>query len=642
MGRNVGKELFGAIDSYMAQDSMFRDERDVNAVMYDTLGNAIGAEDISIANRPGLAIWNSVSGIRIVPGQELSPLEEELMRVASQIDGWPLSNRESMDGMRLGAGAQSDLTNLAKNEVTLRQYNNMDFQNALLREISRPTYIRMSDKDKALTLRRIEDAYYERAFQILLQMPEYGNLATAYQDRQREMTVSSSTNKASYNGNGSTTVFAYNYKIFDQDDLTVIIRSATGTETVKTITTDYTVSGVGNDGGGNVTMGTAPASGETITILREQDLVQELDLVPNDPFPANLMEDALDRLTFMVQQHDEELARSIKASKTNTITSTEFTVLAADRANKIFAFDSSGELAVTQELGTYRGNWATSTAFAQRDIVKDTSNNNIYICLVAHTSTGAQPITSNADVAKWALLVDAASATTSASAAASSASAAATSATNAANSASAASTSAGNAATSESNASTSASAAATSATNASNSATAAAGLGHYSIERSQPAAQTAAEAAQTAAETAQTAAETAETNAETAETNAAASASAASTSETNAASSASAASTSASNAATSATNASNSASAAATSASNASTSETNAANSASAASGSATSAANSAAAAAASFDSFDDRYLGVKASDPTLDNDGNALVCWRAVFLFVRKHHEGV
>jgi hypothetical protein len=289
------------------------------------------------------------------------------------------------------------------------------------------------------------------------------------------MTVSSSTNKASYNGNGSTTVFAYNFKIFDQDDLTVIIRSATGTETVKTITTDYTVSGVGNDGGGNVTMGTAPASGETITILREQDLVQELDLVPNDPFPANLMEDALDRLTFMVQQHDEELARSIKASKTNTITSTEFTVSAADRANKIFAFDSSGELAVTQELGTYRGNWATSTAFAQRDIVKDTSNNNIYICLVAHTSTGAQPITSNADVAKWALLVDAASATTSASAAASSASAAATSATNAANSASAASTSAGNAATSESNASTSASAAATSATNASNSATAAAG-----------------------------------------------------------------------------------------------------------------------------------------------------------------------
>jgi hypothetical protein len=171
-----------------------------------------------------------------------------------------------------------------------------------------------------------------------------------------------------------------------------------------------------------------------------------------------------------------------------------------------------------------------------------------------------------------------------------------------------------NAQTNATNAAASASAAASSASAASGSASSASGSA------------SAAASSASAAQTAQTNAETAETNAETAETNAAASASAASTSETNAASSASAASTSASNAATSETNASNSASAAATSASNASTSETNAANSASAASGSATSAANSAAAAAASFDSFDDRYLGTKASDPTLDNDGNALV----------------
>jgi hypothetical protein len=42
--------------------------------------------------------------------------------------------------------------------------------------------------------------------------------------------------------------------------------------------------------------------------------------------------------------------------------------------------------------------------------------------------------------------------------------------------------------------------------------------------------------------------------------------------------------------------------------------------------GSATAAAASATAAAASYDSFDDRYLGAKASAPTLDNDGNALI----------------
>jgi hypothetical protein len=42
--------------------------------------------------------------------------------------------------------------------------------------------------------------------------------------------------------------------------------------------------------------------------------------------------------------------------------------------------------------------------------------------------------------------------------------------------------------------------------------------------------------------------------------------------------------------------------------------------------GYANSASASAVAAAASYDSFDDRYLGAKAADPTLDNDGNALL----------------
>jgi hypothetical protein len=67
------------------------------------------------------------------------------------------------------------------------------------------------------------------------------------------------------------------------------------------------------------------------------------------------------------------------------------------------------------------------------------------------------------------------------------------------------------------------------------------------------------------------------------------------------------------------TSAAASAAAAASSATSASTSATNASNSASAAS-------VSASAAAASFDSFDDRYLGAKASDPTVDNDGNPLL----------------
>ena len=51
------------------------------------------------------------------------------------------------------------------------------------------------------------------------------------------------------NGNGSTTAFTYSFKITDDDDIQVIIRSATGTETVKSKGTHYNVSGVGNNSG---------------------------------------------------------------------------------------------------------------------------------------------------------------------------------------------------------------------------------------------------------------------------------------------------------------------------------------------------------------------------------------------------------
>lgn len=247
------------------------------------------------------------------------------------------------------------------------------------------------------------------------------------------MTVSSTTTKNSYSGNGSLTVFAYGFKIFDEDDIEVILRNdTTGTETVQSITTNYSVSNVGNANGGNVTFATAPASGITIVLRRASPLTQTTDYTPNDPFPAESHEDALDKLTFISQQLQEELGRSIKLSRTNTMTSTEFTVGASARADKILAFDSNGELAVTQEIGTYQGNWSASTQYFGRDIVKDTSTNNIFIANTAHTSSGSQPLTTNTDSAKWDLLVDAASATTSATAAASSATAAAASATAAA------------------------------------------------------------------------------------------------------------------------------------------------------------------------------------------------------------------
>ena len=159
------------------------------------------------------------------------------------------------------------------------------------------------------------------------------------------MTVSSTTVKQSYSGNGSTSAFTYSFLINSTAELKVIIRTnSTGAETVKSIGTHYNVSDSAGSGTVTFTAGNIPASGETVVLIRDTNLTQATDYVENDPFPAESHESALDKLTLQTQELQEELDRSIKLSRTNTMTSTEFTVGATDRADKILAFDGSGEI----------------------------------------------------------------------------------------------------------------------------------------------------------------------------------------------------------------------------------------------------------------------------------------------------------
>jgi hypothetical protein len=154
------------------------------------------------------------------------------------------------------------------------------------------------------------------------------------------MTVSSSTNRASYSGNGSLATFAYGFKVFDQDDLTVILRASDGTETVQTISTDYTVTGAGDVGGGNVVFTTAPVSGVTIVIIREQPLTQGLDLVPNDPFPAQSLEESLDKLTFIDQRLSESIDRALTFSVGDFVTDATLP-FKEQRVGKVLAFNET-------------------------------------------------------------------------------------------------------------------------------------------------------------------------------------------------------------------------------------------------------------------------------------------------------------
>lgn len=133
------------------------------------------------------------------------------------------------------------------------------------------------------------------------------------------MTISSTDNRSSTAGDGIVTAFSFPYLFLAEDDLKVIlVTDSTGAEAVQTITTHYTVTGVGGAAGGTVTMVTPPASGETLVIIREEQFTQGLDLVENDPFPSDLVEQQLDTLTMLAQQLNTEVTRSFRLSDGDT------------------------------------------------------------------------------------------------------------------------------------------------------------------------------------------------------------------------------------------------------------------------------------------------------------------------------------
>jgi hypothetical protein len=394
-----------------------------------------------------------------------------------------------------------------------------------------------------------------------------------------------------YTASAGVGPYAFTFEVLTETDIDVYVDS-----TLKTLTTDYTVT-INANGTGSITFVTAPTSTARVTIVGAREIQRATDFVTGGDLTASSLNLALDQNVIFAQQNAEAIGRAIIAPVTDPTSINMVLPLSTVRANKTLAFDSDGNPIIGEQIGDWKGNWASGQVYAKRDLIKDTTNSNVYICVVAHTSSGALPITTNADSAKWSLVVDAAAAA-AAQAAAEAAQAAAEAAQTAAELAETnAETAETNAETAETNAAASASAASTSATNASNSATAAA---------------SSASTASTAATNAASSASAASTSA----SNAASSASAASTSASNAASSASAASTSASNAATSATNAANSATAAQTAQTAAETAETNAETAQTAAEAAQT-------AAEAALAAFNAVYLGAQSSDPSLDNEGD-------------------
>ncbi|ESL51160.1 hypothetical protein L460_02845 [Klebsiella pneumoniae BIDMC 24] len=116
------------------------------------------------------------------------------------------------------------------------------------------------------------------------------------------MTVSTQVSRNEYTGNGATTQYDFTFRILDKSHL--LVQTLDTSESIVTLTlgTDYTVTGVNRYNGGKVVLTSALPAGYKISIERSTPVTQESSIRNQGRFFPEIHEDALDKLTMLVQQ----------------------------------------------------------------------------------------------------------------------------------------------------------------------------------------------------------------------------------------------------------------------------------------------------------------------------------------------------
>lgn len=149
------------------------------------------------------------------------------------------------------------------------------------------------------------------------------------------MTVPVQTPFNSSTGNGVTTVFPYTFLILDEEDIKVTVDGV-----LKTIATDYTVSGVGNPGGGSVTFLAAPANGTTVVRYSDTMLKRETDYQTNGDFREVVVDADFDRAWLALRDVSYKGGRALRVPAGETAVTLP---ASADRANRFLTFNASGD-----------------------------------------------------------------------------------------------------------------------------------------------------------------------------------------------------------------------------------------------------------------------------------------------------------
>lgn len=171
--------------------------------------------------------------------------------------------------------------------------------------------------------------------------------------------VSDDTNRVTFSCNGSTTTFDFTYPITATSDMVVILRTvATGDESVLTEVTHYELSATNNDysSGGVVTTVETYSSAYTLTLIRNVPETQEADLEDSGVLRLETLEAALNKLTLLIQDLEEELARAIKFPRSDSTALDTELPSSVSRASKNVTTGSDGGITATSQLATGSAN----------------------------------------------------------------------------------------------------------------------------------------------------------------------------------------------------------------------------------------------------------------------------------------------
>lgn len=157
------------------------------------------------------------------------------------------------------------------------------------------------------------------------------------------MTVSSTVASVTFNCDGTSTVFTCPFRVLSASDLRAyIITVSTGDVLALDYGADYTV--VVGSANAEATLAAVYSSSYQVRFRRVTSRLQETDWRDNDPFPAESVETAADRLTMIAQEDQEGLSRSLVVPEGEQI---DELPIASDRAGKLLGFDSSGNPTVS-------------------------------------------------------------------------------------------------------------------------------------------------------------------------------------------------------------------------------------------------------------------------------------------------------